>query len=48
MIISVQTPLHYEYILYLNAHCNGFMVNSQLHVTQFVALSVEDSYSTIM
>ena len=35
MIISVQTPFHYEYILYLNAHCNGFMVNSQLHVTQF-------------
>ena len=33
MIISVQTPFHYEYILYLNAHFNGFMVNSQLHVT---------------
>ena len=36
MIINVQTPLHWEYILCLNAHCNGFMVNSQLHVTQFV------------
>ena len=36
MITNVQTPLHCEYILYLNVHCNGSVVNSWLHMTLLI------------